>query len=203
MTKKGRQKDAKEYSIIVLELDDAKPRRVPSHPNLAVIKTTQTPEKKFNDLRQGKSKKNSWFNNRIVKLREDLMPTATFSMAGKANVEMGKLKKNLKEQGFTVGQDQSIWRVYVIELIKEDGPEKWVYVGMTSKTIEERYLEHKEGRRNRKGRLYNKEVKDHGVGLLPDLFPDENIFFSQEMGKTAEKLHAEKLQSEGFTVVWG
>ena len=192
----------KEYSILVIELDDAEPPRIASHPNLVVIKTDQTPEEKFDDLLQGKGKK-KWYQNRIVKLREDLMPEATFSTGEKANKEMSRLKKNLQEQGFTVGQDQKIWQVYVIELEKEDGLEKWVYVGVTSKTVEERFREHKDGRRNKKGRLYNKEVKDHGVRLLYDLFPDENIFFTQGMGEAAEKIHAEKLESEGFTVVWG
>ena len=192
----------KEYSILVIELDDTEPPRIASHPNLVVIKTYQTPEEKFEDLLQGKGKK-KWYQNRIVKVRKDLMPKATFSSGKKANDEIGRLKKNLKEQGFTVGQDQNVWRVYVIELRKEDGPEKWVYVGMTSKTVEERFQEHKDGRRNKKGPLYNKEVKEHGVRLLYDLFPDENIFFTQDMGETAEKLHAEKLESEGFTVVWG
>ena len=203
MANKERRSNAEEYSVVVLELDDAEPRRISSHPNLVVDKTIQTPEKKFNDLRQGTNKTKKWYANRIVKLRQDLMPEATFATGEKANDEMGKLKERLKEQGFTVGQDQKIWQVYVIELEKEDGPEKWVYVGVTSKTVEERFREHKDGRRNKKGRLYNKEVKEHGVGLLYDLFPDENIFFTQNMGETAEKLHAEKLESKGFTVVWG
>ncbi len=202
MANKERRSNAKEYSVLVLELDDAKPRRISSHPNLVVDKTYDPPQKRFDDLIQGKGKK-KWYANRIVKLREDLMPESTFTTGEKANDEMGKLKKSLKEQGFTVGQDQKIWQVYVIELAKEGGPEKWVYVGVTSKTVEERFREHKDGRRNKKGRLYNKEVKEHGDRLLYDLFPDENIFFTQDMGEAAEKLHAEKLESEGFTVVWG
>ncbi len=202
MANKERRSNAKEYSVLVLELDDAKPRRISSHPNLVVDKTYDPPKKRFDDLLQGKGKK-KWYANRIVKLREDLMPESTFTTGEKANDEMGKLKKSLKEQGFTVGQDQKIWQVYVIELAKEGGPEKWVYVGVTSKTVEERFREHKDGRRNKKGRLYNKEVKEHGDRLLYDLFPDENIFFTQDMGEAAEKLHAEKLESEGFTVVWG
>ncbi len=202
MANKERRSNAKEYSVVVLELDDAEPRRISSHPNLVVDKTYDPPKKRFDDLLQGKGKK-KWYANRIVKLREDLMPEATFTTGEKANDEMGKLKKSLKEQGFTVGQDQKIWQVYVIELAKEGGPEKWVYVGVTSKTVEERFREHKDGRRNKKGRLYNKEVKEHGDRLLYDLFPDENIFFTQDMGEAAEKLHAEKLESEGFTVVWG
>ena len=56
MANKERRSNAKVYSVLVLELNEAEPRRVLSHPNLAVVKTQQEPEIRFAQLLNVKEK---------------------------------------------------------------------------------------------------------------------------------------------------
>lgn len=191
------------YSVVVVELDDALPRLDPSCPNLLVALTIQSPEEKFEQLKKGKGKRQKWAWNRAVKLRIDLAPERKFPSRKKAEAERQKVMKTLKEDGFTVNQDRGIWKVYVIELSKPEGPEKWVYVGSTSQTPEERLLDHLDGKRNKRGPTFSRKVHKFGVGLLYDLFPEKNIFLTREAAEKAEKLHAENLKANGFMVEQG
>ncbi len=79
-----------------------------------------------------------------------------------------------------------MYRVYVIELSKRIYTENWkfrqanpqfngvlqcLYVGMTSKTPQERFEQHKTGYRNRKGYdLSASMVKKYGLYLRPSLY---------------------------------
>jgi hypothetical protein len=82
-------------------------------------------------------------------------------------------------------------------------PEKgFVYVGETSKTPEERYKEHLEGKRSKRGRLYSREVRKYGKCLRTDLAP-EIRYFDGVSSKAAEKRWARKLRDEGYRVVGG
>ncbi|MFS4415250.1 GIY-YIG nuclease family protein [Maribacter sp. 2307ULW6-5] len=78
------------------------------------------------------------------------------------------------------------YRVYVIELSKRvftenkkfreanpqyNGVQQCLYVGMTSKTPQERFLEHKSGHRNKKGhRLSSSIVRGYGQYLRGSLY---------------------------------
>ena len=80
----------------------------------------------------------------------------------------------------------AIYRVYVIELRKKvftenakfraanpqfNGALECLYVGMTSKTPKERFLQHKTGYRNKKGRkLSSNIVQKYGSYLRPSLY---------------------------------
>ena len=79
-----------------------------------------------------------------------------------------------------------MYYVYVIELSRKvftesakfrvanpqyNGVLECLYVGSTSKTPQQRFLQHKEGRRNKKGqKLYSTIVRKYGMYLRPSLY---------------------------------
>lgn len=108
------------------------------------------------------------------------------------------------------------YRVYVIELsIKVfsenakfraanpqfNGSLQCVYVGQTSKTIKERFLQHKSGFRNKKGhKLSSKIVEKYGMYLRSSLFNHIKPMKTRvEALKMEEKLALE-LRREGYAV---
>lgn len=95
--------------------------------------------------------------------------------------------------------------VYVVELSKKvftenakfravnpqfNGVLECLYVGMTSKTPKERFLQHKTGYRNKKGyKLSSNIVEKYGTYLRPSLYNDLNPIPSRtEALKMEEKL---------------
>lgn len=111
----------------------------------------------------------------------------------------------MTSEGYTVNRNTQVWTVYVVEL---DGsavsnPGKgYVYVGETSRTPEERFKQHRDGARNKHGRLYAGVVKQYGVRLRPDLAPRKK-YFDQASAKRGEKEHFELLKSKGYNVKGG
>ncbi len=115
----------------------------------------------------------------------------------------------LRKQGFGVNGDSRIWRVYVIELDQvhaQDPNRLWVYVGETCTNIDDRFEQHKQGKRNRsgRGRLFATVVRKYGLKLRPDLYPPEpNEFFSRDDSERAEQDWIRQLKSRGFQVEGG
>jgi hypothetical protein len=194
---------SQKYWLIVIELDDLMPRRDPSKPNLYVTRSSTPPEKRFEIIQKGK--KTHWYTNHIVQLRPDLAPAKAYKSREDVKTACAKLVKKLRSQGFTVNRNTQVWNVYVIELdetaVTNPG-HGYVYVGETSRTPEERFKQHRDGARNKKGRLYANVVKKHGVKLRPDLAPDTK-FFDQASAKRGEKERFELLKSKGFNVKGG
>ena len=191
------------FRVVVIELDDEQPRLKPIEPNLLVAIAISDPEELFSRLARGEGTKNKWARNRVVKLRYDLAPDMIFTDHESANLHKKYLIKNLQEKGFSVNQQRQSWRVYVIKLEREGYPDNYVYVGSTSKTAEERFQEHKEGKRNSKGPLFSRKVKEYGTELLYDLFPEDNVFLTQKSALKFEEEHAKKLRKDGFKVEQG
>ena len=184
------------FRVVVIELDDEQPRLNPLEPNLLVAVSVSEPEELFSRLDQGEGKKNTWARNRVVKLRHDLAKDVTFADHESAKSCQQSLIKELQEKGFSVNQQRQSWRIYVIKLEKEGGPDNWIYVGSTSKTPEERLQEHKDGKRNSKGPLFSRKVKKYGTVLLYDMFPEENIFLTSRSALKREKDYAKKLRKD-------
>ena len=187
----------------MIELDDEQPRLNPLEPNLLVAIATSDPEEFFLRLGRGGGTKNKYARNRVVKLRHDLAPDMAFADHESANLHKKDLIKGLQEKGFSVNQQRQSWRVYVIKLERDGYPDNYVYVGSTSKTAEERFQEHKEGKRNSKGPLFSRKVKEYGTELLYDLFPEDNIFLTQNSALKYEEDYAKKLKKDGFKVEQG
>ena len=101
------------------------------------------------------------------------------------------------------------YRVYVIELSpevldrkrvadenagrREDKP--CVYVGQTARTPEERFAQHKSGKRS------SRIVREYGVRLRPRLYRNVGPFATRAEAEAAESRLAERLRRRGY-VVW-
>jgi len=192
-----------DYRLIVIELDDVVPRRDQRKPNLYVARTVSPPEERFATIQR--SKKIHWYTAHVLRLRADLTNSRTYKSSEDAREACSKLSKKLTSEGYTVNRNTEVWTVYVIELDKTavSNPGKgYVYVGETSRTPEERFKQHREGARNKYGRLYASVVKQHGVRLRPDLAPRKK-YFDKNSAKRAEKEHFELLKAKGFNVKGG
>jgi hypothetical protein len=107
------------------------------------------------------------------------------------------------------------YRVYVIELSRRvftedakfraanpqfNGVLECLYVGMTSKTPQERFTQHKTGYRNAKGHdLSSAIVKKYGRYLRPSLYQDIGPM-SQEEALEVEEGLALELRRKGYAV---
>ena len=192
-----------DYRLIVIELDDVGPRRDQRKPNLYVARTVTPPDERFATIQR--SKKIHWYTAHVLKLRSDLANSRTYKSSEDAREACSKLSKKLTSEGYTVNRNTQVWTVYVIELDKTavSNPGKgYVYVGETSRTPEERFKQHRDGARNKNGRLYANVVKQHGVRLRPDLAPREK-YFDKDAAKRGEKEHFELLKAKGFNVKGG
>ena len=104
--------------------------------------------------------------------------------------------------------------VYVIELDREfsntsrakkanpdakiDKP--CIYVGSSSKTPEERFHEHIEGARNKKGPLFSRIVNRYGVRLRPRLYQRYNPLKTRGEAEAREQELTIKYRKRGYTV---
>ena len=109
-----------------------------------------------------------------------------------------------------------LYRIYVVELSKRvytensrfraanpqfNGVLQCLYVGMTSKTPKERFLQHKTGYRNKKGhKLSSNIVQKYGLYLRPSLYNHIDPFVSREDALKAEEGLALELRRQGYAV---
>lgn len=109
------------------------------------------------------------------------------------------------------------YRVYVVELSKKvftenarfrnanpqfNGVLECLYVGMTSKTPEERFKQHKTGYRNQKGhKLSSNIVQKYGTYLRPSLYNHINVNpMTREQALKMEEKLALDLRRQGYAV---
>ncbi len=111
---------------------------------------------------------------------------------------------------------KTLYRIYVVELSKRvytentkfrianpqfNGVLQCLYVGMTSKTPKERFLQHKTGYRNKKGhKLSSNIVEKYGLYLRPSLYNHIDPFFLRKEALVAEKQIALELRRERYAV---
>lgn len=139
----------------------------------------------------------------LKSLPEDIGANGTFRRREDWKPVRKKIKDYLQENGFVVGLSQEVitYTVYIVNLVgeKEDGtrPEKWVYVGETSKSANERLEEHRKGTRSNKYVQRNGEDLNHKLMKeIPNpYFKDDSLFL--------ERLTAEKLRKQNYLVEGG
>ena len=196
--------DEREYRLFVVEFDDEVfERRNPSKPNLYVGRTVEDPDTRAARLVGGKGGP-KWLRGHVRKSRMDLVPPEL------ASAPKSKLNESLRAQGHTVNHPTSTWRVYVIDLDdavlpeskRKDGLKGWVYVGETSKPIEERVDQHRTGARKGPKKLFNNQAHRHFVGWNETLTPTK-VFYSAAAAKAAEARLAEELRADGYRVEGG
>lgn len=106
--------------------------------------------------------------------------------------------------------------VYVVELSKKVYTENWrfreanpqfngvlecLYVGMTSKTPKERFLQHKRGHRNKRGyKISSNIVEKYGLYLRPSLYNDLNPMSTRAEAVKKEALLARELRRKRYAV---
>ncbi|WP_111682738.1 ribose-5-phosphate isomerase [Winogradskyella tangerina] len=111
---------------------------------------------------------------------------------------------------------KTLYRIYVVELSKRvytknakfraanpqfNGVLECLYVGMTSKTPNERFEQHKTGHRNKKGyKISSSIVEKYGLYLRPSLYMHIDPFLTREEALIAEKEIALELRREGYAV---
>jgi hypothetical protein len=72
-----------------------------------------------------------------------------------------------------------------------------VYVGMTSKTPEERFADHKRGYK------CNRYAMRYGIKLRPRLYRNLQDFATSDEARAAEERLALRLRRRGYAVWWG
>jgi hypothetical protein len=108
------------------------------------------------------------------------------------------------------------YRIYVIELSKRvfsqndkfraanpqfDGVLQCLYVGMTSKTPKERFLQHKTGYRNKKGhKLSSNIVEKYGLYLRPSLYNHIDPIATRAEALKMEETLALELRRQRYAV---
>ncbi|WP_400081434.1 ribose-5-phosphate isomerase [Winogradskyella sp. R77965] len=109
-----------------------------------------------------------------------------------------------------------LYRIYVIELSKRvftenakfrnanpqfNGVLECLYVGMTSKTPKERFMQHKTGHRTKKGyKISSNIVKKYGLYLRPSLYNHIDPFFTRDEAIIAEEQIALELRRARYAV---
>ncbi len=111
---------------------------------------------------------------------------------------------------------KTLYTIYVIELSKRvytadtkfrnanpqfNGVLQCLYVGMTSKTPKERFLQHKTAYRNKKGhKLSANIVEKYGRYLRPSLYTHIDPFLTRTEALKAEEQISLELRREGYAV---
>lgn len=183
------------YQVVVLQVDDTVKRRDPSKPclHVGIRKVSDTVSGSSDGLPE-------WVRQANPIERRDLAPTAFFLKAENARRKKTRLMNQLGAQGYTINQITTVYRLYVIELNPDpakDGDAKAVYVGETSKSVDERFQQHLCG-----GMRASPHVVKRGVRILSNLTPRQ-LYFSREESKAAEARLAERLRKRGYAVYGG
>lgn len=192
---------AKRWWVEVVEfLDPDLPRRLADKPNIKVSirvsqPTAETVHKHHKD--------------QPVLFRADLSPTKSYSDYELAKNRKTEVRERLMAQGYTVNKNLSTWSVYVIELdtshftpAQRKKHSAFFYVGMTSKKVDARLAEHKEGARTDKGPKFGRSAHKYFSRYRPDLSPKQ-LYFSQEQALRAESKKRLQLEGRGYKVDGG
>ena len=181
------------HRIIVVEATDGVPGVAPDIPCLfvSIRGYTGTPAPGL------PTKLPDWVKAASPVLRTDLMPRQTFADKERAKNKKRALVRQLVRKGWFVNVKRHTYSLYVIELSPtgrhpEDVP---LYVGQTSKPIEERFREHMEG-----GKRASRRVFRRGICLRPDLILDRQNYYLQDDSIRAETRLGIRLQKRGHRI---
>jgi len=192
---------AKRWWIEVVEiLDPDLPRRLADKPNVKVSIRVSHPTTE---------NVQSHHKDQPVLFRADLSPTKSYTDHESAKKRQAEVRERLMAQGYTVNKKLSTWSVYVIELdtshftpAQRKKHSAFFYVGMTSKKVDARLAEHKEGARTDKGPKFGRSAHKYFSRYRPDLSPKQ-LYFSQEQALRAESKKRLQLEARGYKVDGG
>ncbi len=182
--------------VITLVLSDVVPRRNPDFPVVLVIDTTQADDAEV--LRRASRRKSS-LRAAATGILIDGSSREFSNDADALSQQRADVRRRLAEAGYTVNPSEGrTFRIYVIETdnTRTGAPGRpWVYVGMTSKTADERVSEHLRGVPNRRGAGWRQFIHRN-----PSLEPARNTFHSVTDAETEETLWGNELIRRGFYV---
>ncbi len=185
------------------------PRRNPNLPHLYIANTVDTPEGRFQQLKNGKGPE--FARGKHLELRQDLNP---YDGSAGDEIEAGnrlqRLVKDLTVEGYAINGISTVWHTYVVDLDATgmtDVGKGYVYVGQTSHTPEERYAIHKGPKPAPPAKdLRSKVVAKRGLGLnyelMTKLSPSSPVYTQQD-ALALEKTWAKKLHNMGYRVEAG
>ena len=133
----------------------------------------------------------------VVEIPDDVAPSGAVHTLDEA-------EKAAEITGRFIPQTTGNHNLYCILLSGLNGkiPGYGIYVGETSKSPEDRFKEHTQGKRNKKGPLFSRIVYKHHKCLLPTLYNHLNPL-SRKEAKSLESKIAEALKLEGIPVYGG
>ena len=190
------------YHTVIIELDSTLPRRDTDKPHLYIGTSTSTPDEHLRQLQQGAGP--AFAKEHYLSVFAESSYSKPTSDPDVANRRLDETIERYSQLGHMVNNSRSEWHVYVIDL-KQDHLEvkpKYghVYVGSTSKTVDERVQQHKNGTESTKGhRLSSRYVFQHFNGLNKSLSPKGKYFTSKAAEEKEERL-AEELCRKGYLV---
>ena len=208
------KKAERSYSLWLGEVDvPAHPKMPnPGVPRLLLGSSDEDPLTRINKLNAGQIEGSGFAVHHPIRPRLDLLENLPRTVRGQPSyskfryvkARKAKVRDYLKEKGFVVDLSNGnvVYTVYVINLSDDVGPRinphRWVYVGQTQKTPEERFEEH------RRGYKASKWVKNYGLHLNYELFSRAvpQVRFRQDALAIESQL-ATDLEDRGFNVKGG
>jgi predicted GIY-YIG superfamily endonuclease len=185
MNARTKKSPPRRWRVSVVELHDELPRRCPELANLRVSLTVKDPR-------------------RIANHRDDLAPKRTFVDRESAEKARTSLMTRLKDRGFTVNGDLTVYFVYVIELDSAKAPNHrgYLYVGQTSLDREVRVEQHRAGHRDDAKSTHSRVAHRLFVRRRPEMEP-RRVYFSREEAMRAESRLRRRLEARGYRVEGG
>ncbi len=180
----------------------------PDRPQLLLGSARDNPIQRMEKLTNGSLDHSKFAQTYGIEPRMDLLETLpaeigaleSYRKKDDASKVRAQVRDHLLGLGYVLdpANGNEIYTIYIINLIDESAPDpapgKWVYVGETSKTPEDRFDEHKSGTRD------NKAAREHGRDLNYDLMKDfPQVRFRQD-SEWLEADTGEELRSRGYVV---
>ena len=202
------------YSLWLGEVDVPAHLKMPDPevPRLLLGSSKEDPLTQINKLNAGRIEGSGFAVHHPIRPRLDLLEDLPRSVRGQPSyskfryvkARKAKIRDYLREKGFVVDLSNGnvVYTVYVINLSDDVGPRinphRWVYVGQTNKTPEERLKQHLTGYKA------SKWVKNYGQDLNYGLFSRAvpQVRFRQD-ALIIESQLATDLEGRGFNVKGG
>ena len=180
----------------------------PDRPQLLLGSARDNPIQRMEKLADGSLDHSRFAQAYGIEPRMDLLETMpaeigaleVYRKKDDASEVRARVRDHLLDQGYVLDpvNGNETYTIYIVNLVDDSEPDlalgKWVYVGETSKTPEERFDEHKNGIRD------NKAARDHGRDLNYDLMKRiPQVRFKQD-SKWLEADTGEKMRSRGYVV---
>ncbi len=180
----------------------------PDRPQLLLGSARDNPIGRMEKLADGSLDHSKFAQTYGIEPRMDLLETMpaeigaleSYRKKDDASEVRAQVRDHLLDQGYVLdpANGNETYTIYIVNLVDDPAPDlapgKWVYVGETSKTPEERFDEHKNGIRD------NKAARDHGRDLNYDLMKRiPQVRFKQD-SKWLEAHAGEKLRDCGYKV---